>query len=227
MENNTNETPNYGGGKGDYVSIDEFILLISTACNNANHPEIEPLLTKRGYTPAKIAAIPPKVSNLEALNQKQKKEYSEQYDATENYIRDWKLLNNTYAEHVELARILFENDTNNYVQLGLIGKRKDSFSGYIQQAKLFYANALKDQNVIDQLATKGITKQELDDTAAIITKVEEEKYKQTKETGEARQATKDRDAVYDELAKWYSEFKRTALIALSNKPQLGVILGFK
>lgn len=227
MENNTNETPNNGRSKSDYVTIDEFILLINTALNNASHPEIEPLLTKRGYTSANIAGIKPMVASLEALHQTQKKEYSEQYEATETYNNDWKQLKAIYAEHVELARIVFENDVSNFVQLGLNGRRKDSFSGYMQQAKLFYANAIKSQPILDKLATKGITTKELEDAETLIKQVEDEKFNQNKEAGEAQQATKQRDEAYDKLAKWYSEFKRTAIIALSSKPQLGVVLGFK
>lgn len=227
MENNTNETPNNGRSKSDYVTIDEFILLINTALNNANHPEIEPLLTKRGYTSANIAGIKPMVASLEALNQKQKKEYSEQYKATDTYNTNWKLLKTIYAEHVELARIVLENDVSNFVQLGLNGRRKDSFSGYMQQAKLFYGNAIKSQPILDKLATKGITRKELEDAETLIKQVEDEKFNQNKEAGEAQQATKERDEAYDKLAKWYSEFKRTAIVALSSKPQLGVVLGFK
>lgn len=227
METTNNETPNNDGSKNNYVNIDAFILAVNTALNNANHPEIEPLLTKRGYNPDSIATAKPMVANLETLHQKQKLEYGEQYEATQTYNKDWDKLNAIYAEHVELARIIFDNDLNNYIQLGLKGKRKQSFSGYMQQAKLFYVNALKDPNVTKKLAQKGIELSELKETQLLIEQVETEKYKQNKETGEAQQATKDRDEAYDSLTEWYSEFKRTAIVALSSKPQLGVILGFK
>jgi len=225
-ENQNNETPTNGGSKSIYVSIDAFILAINTALNNAGHPDLEPLLTKRGYPKKTLDEVKPKVANLETLNQNQKKEYSEQYEATQTYIKDWNTLKDIYSSHVELARIVFEKDIQNYVLLGLQGKRKQSFSGYTQQAKLFYTNALKSKPVIEKLELKGVTEDELTETLTLISKVEVEKYNQNKEAGEAQQATKERDAACDLLDEWFSEFKRTVMVDLSNKPELARILGF-
>jgi len=223
------KTPNPNDNEGNdsyHITLDELILAANTAINNADHAEIAPLLLKRGYAPADIAAGKTLVDNVQTLDEKQKKEYSEQYQATETYNKDWNELKLMYSEHVELARIAFENDLHNYVQLGLQGRRKESFSGYMQQAKQYYNNALKDQAVMDVLSKKGISKKELEDTLVLIEKVEKEKYAQQKETGEAQQATKVRDAAHDDLGKWFGEFKRVAIVALSSKPVLAKILGF-
>jgi len=214
------------GGKNYYLTIDELILKVNTARNNYNHPEIAPLLLKRGYSATDMDAAGLLVSNLQTLNEKQKKEYAEQFNATETYNNDWKALNIIYSEHVELGRIVFENDLTNYVQLGLLGRRKHSFSGYMLQAQQFYNNGLKSQEIMDGLSQKGISKKEMEDTLALIGKVEEEKFKQSKETGEARQATKNRDAALDKLSDWYGKFKRTALVALSGNEALAKVLGF-
>jgi len=225
--NNPNPNPeNNGGGDNYHLTLDQLIFAANLAINNASHPEIAPLLQKRGYSPNDMANAKKLVENLQTLDQKQKKEYAEQYEATETYQKDWNQLKVMYSEHVELARIAFENDVQNYFQLGLQGKRKDSFSGYIQQAKQYYNNALKDEVVMEALSKKGISKSELEDALKMIEKVEEEKNKQSKETGEARQATKDRDAALDELGKWYGTFKRVATVALASKPTLLRILGF-
>jgi hypothetical protein len=223
----TNETPTTPKAKNYYQSIDQLILAINTALSNANHPEIAPLLDKRGYKATDIEAAKTLVANLQTLQQKQKKEYGEQYEATEKFNKHWDELHQTYAVHVELARIAFDNDTHNYAQLGLKGQRKTSFSGYIQQARLFYSNGLADKAVLTKLAEKGIAKSEMDGTLALIDNLEKEKYIQTKETGEAQQATKERDAALDKVSEWFGAFKRTAQVALIGKPQLTEILGFK
>jgi len=165
------------------------------------------------------------VDSLQLLNEKQKKEYGEQYEATKTYTNDWNELQIIYSEHVELGRIVFKNDLQNYVQLGLQGERKRSFSGFSQQAKQYYNNALKDLLVMDALSKKGITKTELEDTLVLIDKVEKEKFDQRKETGEAQQATKNRDLALDALSEWFGDFKRIALKVFWGKPQLLKILG--
>lgn len=223
----TNKKVTGKSNKNTYISFDKFITAITIALANANHLEIEPLLTKRGYDPASIDTAKLMLTNLETLQEKQKVKYAEQFGATKTYSKDWGVLRTLYAEHVALARIVFNKDLHNYIQLGLKGIRKRDFSGYIQQAKLFYANAIKDQHVLDLLANKGITKKELEDTNALISQVEEKKYKQNKLAGKAQQATKERNEAYKELAKWFGNFKSTAKVAISSKPLLGVILGFK
>jgi hypothetical protein len=44
--------------------------------------------------------------------------------------------------------------------------------------------------------------------------------------GGKHKATKERDAACDLLDEWFSEFKRTVMVDLSNKPELARILGF-
>jgi len=207
------------------LTIDELILAASTIINNSTHAEIAPLLSKRGYTPLDMSNAKMMVDSLQLLNEKQKKEYGEQYEATKTYTNDWNELQIIYSEHVELGRIVFKNDLQNYVQLGLQGERKRSFSGFSQQAKQYYNNALKDLLVMDALSKKGITKTELEDTLVLIDKVEKEKFDQRKETGEAQQATKNRDLALDALSEWFGDFKRIALKVFWGKPQLLKILG--
>ena len=223
---NTPQNDGKGGGDNRHFTVDELIFATNIALNNANHPEIEPTLIKRGYTTVVIDAAKLKVKNLQELDEKQKKEYSEQYNATETYNKDWAEVKVIYAEHVELGRIVFKNDFKNYMQLGLQGDRKHSFSGFMHQAKLYYNNALDSQEIMDGLNTKGITKKELEDTLALIEQVEKEKFNQKKETGEAQQATKVRDAAFDEMHEWYFDLKRVATKALLSKPALLKILGF-
>jgi hypothetical protein len=69
----TNETPTTPKAKNYYQSIDQLILAINTALSNANHPEIAPLLDKRGYKATDIEAAKTLVANLQTLQQKQKK----------------------------------------------------------------------------------------------------------------------------------------------------------
>lgn len=228
MENNPSSTPITSTvSNNDYVSIETFFGKSKTALLNATDVEIEPLLTKRGYTTAIIAAKLAELQTLENLHQQQKKEYGEQYQATQNYNNAAALLHSLYIEHIEIARIVFKNDIAAQTALSLNGKRKRSASGYCNQALLFYKGSIDNAAYTAALAAKGITIAELTNGKNSYTNLIELEAKQAKETGEAQSATAIRDKAIDDFAEWFSEFKVMGKIALSSKPQLREKLGWK
>ena len=62
---NTPKDDGKGGGDNRHFTVDELIYATNIVLNNANHPEIEPTLTKRGYTTVVIDAAKLKVKNLQ------------------------------------------------------------------------------------------------------------------------------------------------------------------
>lgn len=224
--NTTATTTTKKRSRTTYVNLAEFSRQSKTALTNASDPDILPLLKKRGYTEAQIADKLAKIELLGTLDEKQKKEYGEQYDATEAYTKAEDTLHEDYMDHIELARLVFKNDVAAKTAMGLSGDRKQSASGYSSQGLLFYNNALKNDDYKAGLATKGITEAELLAQQAAFTALDALASKQEKETGEAQRATKERDALHDELAAWMGEFKATAIIALRKYPQYREKLGY-
>jgi hypothetical protein len=90
---------------------------------------------------------------------------------------------------------------------------------------LFYNNATATPSIATALATKGITAAELTASKAAFKNLETLAAAQQKETGEAQEATKRRDAAYDALEDWMSDFRETAKVALRRHPQLMEQLG--
>lgn len=228
MENNNqNPAPNAGGGNNSYVNIDTFISKCRVSLINAADEDIEPLLTKRGYPKTIIDAKLAALDELQALNEKQKKEYGEQYAATENYTKEENDFHELYTGHIVFARVDFKKDIAAQTALDLMSERKRTQTGYAAQASLFYNGILNNNNYKAIMNNRGVTNAEMQAQLDAIESFPTLKAAQAKETGEAQAATKARDAAYDDLEEWFSGFKAIAIIALKDVPQLREKLGWK
>jgi hypothetical protein len=227
METPTTPTSNSGGNNNEYIDIDNYLSQCETALTNALLDEIAPKLAARGYDATEIADKLAEVAVIRDLNENQKKEYGEQYQATADYTNAENTLHSNYIDHLDIARIVFKKDFAAQAALGLNSKRKITQSGYQAQALLFYNNALKNADYKAALAKRGITEAELTTHQTNFKALSDLQANQRKETGEAQAATKLRDAALHEFEEWMSDFKEIAIIALKDSPQLREQLGWK
>lgn len=221
------EAANTPKTQSDYQDIVAYLAASKTALKNAALPDIATKLAGIGYTAAEIAQKLQDIETLEALNENQKKEYGEQYAATDNLENTIASLTSTYMSHLTFARVVFKKDAGAQTALGLTGDRKRTFSGLKAQALLLYNGVLKSAAYKAALATRGITEAQLLAQQAGFNSLDDLKADQKKETGEAQTATKLRDAAYDVFEDWMSDFKTLAIEALSDSPQLREQLGWK
>lgn len=182
-----------------YKTIAQFVLDSKVAMINAQDPEIQPLLEKRGYVKADFTGTLTKLDALDDLNEKQKKEYGEKYEATEAYNKAVSVLHDPYIDHLIFARRLFKKNIAAQTAMDLTGKRKQSESGYAQQASIFYKNALGNPAYIAAFAKKGVDKTELESQRKGYNDLVSLAAKKKKETSEAQAATATRDELYDVL----------------------------
>ena len=162
------------------------------------------------------------------LNIKQEKEYGEQYSATrlmEQVFDEFKSA--TYMPHVKLARKLFANDNGIREMLGLNGQRKWSYDELANQARMFYENALSTPQVLSTFSALNITAETLQAGLDQLANLDLLRAAQKKESGEAQQATDERDQAMDKISEWMSLYYTMAKIALADKPQLIEKLGLK
>ena len=207
-------------------TIDGKLLFAKTALENAkNVKQVSENLVLFGYDGAKLDEGLALYSKTNELNQNQKKEYGEQYQATDalNVVRaDLKA---QYMRHLKIARIAMKNNRGAEESMQMGGRRKESLSGFLTQAAAFYTNALNDAAVQEALARFNVTKAALKDGKAKVEEVQASYNAQLKEMGEAQQATKDRDAALDELNEWMADFIAIVRIALEGQPQYLEVLG--
>ena len=210
----------------DYEDMPNYFKNRRVALVNASDAEIEAALTAIGYPPAIIASKLQELKKVEDLDVDQQKEYGEQYAATDSFDKLANSLHPSYLKQVKIGKLLFADNKAALNTLGLKGKRKRAEAAYCDQALLFYNGGLNDANYKAALKLKGISEDDLKNGQAGFTNLKDLIPKKIKETGEAQEATAIRDEAIEIFDEWFDEFKKYAIIALSDKPQAREKLGW-
>ena len=209
-------------------TIEAFLLECKVLIDNSiNDTEVQTMLAEYGYTADRLAAGKNLLEKADDMYLKQKKEYSEQYNASSMLDNKFEQMQKTYMKHFKVAKVACMDDVEKRNKLGLTGARKQTIAGLLGQAKLFYGNASENMSIRASLQEYGITLDKLNAGSSLVDEVIELKVTKEKETGEAQQATVDRDAAFDELNEWVSKLRKIARIALEEKPQYLEKLGIK
>lgn len=195
--------------------------------NSLRNGEIKQALAAYGYTEEKLNYGKSLYENAEALHLNRKKEYGEQIAATAELDNIWGEAEKQYMKTLKIARIALKENVKAYQSTMLLGDRKQSLSGWLEQAQAFYGNLLSDKDFLIALADYGYTQERLQQESALIDQVFAKQLAQKKEAGEAQEATEMRDRALDELAKWISNLRSVAKLALDSNPQqleqLGIV----
>jgi hypothetical protein len=207
-------------------TIDGRIIFSRNAITNAmGNKEISLALAGYGYDKKRLQDGLSLCEKVEQLNAVKHEEYGEQYEATDALKAARVEANKLYMKHVKLARIAFKKERLISGALMLDGNRSDSYTGWLNQANVFYTNALKRENVLTGFALLGITREELEEGQARVKEVEKKFSHQNEQTSEAQDATRQRDLVFDDLDEWTGDLIAVSRIALEEKPQYLEMLG--
>lgn len=207
-------------------TIDAQLLTAQTAIDNAlANDAIKSALALFGYDETKLNAGKSLSEDALALHAQQKREYGEQFTATDALDAALTTANTTYMRHVKVARVALKNERGASQALRLDGRRRKTYSGWLEQANVFYTNAQSDANIQAKLASFGMDAAALQAAQQLVKDVEAKLAAQLKEKGEAQAATQERDSVLEDLLDWMSDFRAIARVALEDQPQLLEILG--
>ncbi|UXP32943.1 hypothetical protein N6H18_03105 [Reichenbachiella agarivorans] len=207
-------------------TIDAQLLQAEVAIHNATtNDAVKSAMALYGYDTTKVAENQALLDQGKTLHTKQKKEYGEQYSATDALSKSMKTADKWYIKHVKIARIALKNERGIWQSLQINGRRKKSQSGWVSQATVFYLNALSNPDVLTAMNQFGVSQEVLASTQLLVQDVANKLSIQLKETGEAQDATIKRDEALDLLMDWMSDFKAIARIALEDDAQLLEMLG--
>jgi hypothetical protein len=207
-------------------NIDGLLNSARVGINNAlNSPKIQDYLAVYGYSSEKIQQGKALYEAALSAYQQQKIEFGKQIGATATLNLVWETASKSYIKFIKIARIAFKDDAGIATQLGLNGSRKNSLSGWLAQAQQFYGNLIDNTALITQLTEYGITLEKLQVGYAELQAVEVANLAQTREKGEAQNATQTRDMAIAALSKWFSDYVAIARIALEAESQLLESLG--
>lgn len=207
-------------------SIEARLLNAQVAISNAESDvEVQSYLAEFGYNAERLAEGRALYDRAQQLHQKQVKEYGDQFAASDALKSAWHEARTQYMRFVKVARVALKSERSAYQKLDLTGERKRSLSGWLAQARQFYTNALSSPDILAKLGEFGVTQQKLEAGKKLVDDTEAANAAQEKEKGEAQQATQERDAGFEDMDDWFSDFLAIARIALEEKPQLLEKLG--
>ncbi|WP_109831710.1 hypothetical protein [Reichenbachiella versicolor] len=207
-------------------TIDAKILNADVAIQNASQNErIKEALALYGYGETKILAMKALLDHVKIKQANQKKEYGDQYDATDALDTARQAANAIYNRHLKIARIALKDHRGAWESLQLKGRRKSTYSGWLEQVSIFYQNISQDEGIATTLLEFGITADAISDMIAKVKDIEVKTGIQKHEMGEAQEATVLRDQALEELLDKMSDFIGIAKIALEEDPQLLEALG--
>jgi hypothetical protein len=104
------------------TNLDRARIAIENALSN---PTIQTYLSEYGYSKEKLQAGQQLYQTALDLQQKQRREYGEQIEATAERDKLWDIAHATYMKFVKIARIAYKNNTGIATQLGINGNRKE------------------------------------------------------------------------------------------------------
>jgi hypothetical protein len=118
-----------------------------------------------------------------------------------------------------LARLALKEQRDVLAVLGMNARPKRSLGGWLEDARLFYNNAMDRPEIREALAGLGVTEEKLRQARALADELEKVSAAHEAAKGEALTATKDRDAAFKAFKNWMKDFRKICRIALSASPQ--------
>ncbi len=200
----------------------------NTIVSNAELPEILEYMGFVGYVMEKVQEGKILYTKAESLVFEREKEEGEKRAATDLFNKLLNPAQSVYNKTVKYLRILFENDIKAQVTLGLIGRRKQTNSGFYKEAKQLYNNLLSEPKLLEQSASINIGADKLHGDLQMVLDAEKADQVKDGEKGDVQKATIVRDEALDDLFDWTSRYKKMARLALEDEPQylekLGIVV---
>jgi hypothetical protein len=219
-ENNNNLPPNDGNGGSDYERISARLGKIKLSLDNASADDVQAVISKNGYDKVEIKVAMDMYEDTYDKHEKQKKEYGEQYAATDEYNAAREKANKEYKKNLGIARVVFKDDRQVKESLMLDGLRHKNYDDWFEQVRVFYKNALNSADIKTALAKRGVTEAVLQDGWKLAEETDAANAKQQNENSEAVKATAVRDAALDALEKWFSDFSNICHAVMEDYPEL-------
>ncbi len=186
--------------------------------NSAGLPEISSVLEVYGYTEARFKKGLDLLDEADGLSRKKAADYGERMEASADYSKAWAAANIVYVKTLKLARIALSGHPGSDSALKLMGTRKQSFSGWYDQAGTFYENVLGDKRFVEALAVFGYTRDKLKAEKKVIDDVMGKFTAHASESGSAQASTTACDLKLRELDSWVSDLRGVCEVAFYETP---------
>lgn len=156
--------------------------------------------------------------NILAINEK-KKEAHKVFSALKAEM------DGIYRVHRKKAKILFADEQETLVNLGIVGKTPQTYPEWILVVDKFYTKAMGDSYIQDILAELNTNREELENTSLVLEKMKTARAEHQLITEQRQEATREKNHTFERMNKWMSRFYAVARIALAEQPQLLEAIG--
>ncbi len=187
--------------------------------------EIAAVMAELGFDPTVIALGKTILAETRQAYDSNKTEDDERSAAYADFSDKKETLEDTFSIHRRKALVVFRNDLLTAEKLEILGTLPRSYMKWLEAAKKFYSVASADTDIQGKLARLKISVDDLTAAIAMISDLEAARSEYLKEKGESQDATKMKDAAFDKIDDWMSEFYAVARIGLEDNPQLLEALG--
>lgn len=181
--------------------------------------DIKEALAELGFDEAKLKSGLELVEKSENLYQDQKRGYSRQFAATEEFNQTLQEAEAVYKKYATAAKLALLDAQALKNSLGLNEGRQDNIPDWLTQARLFYMTAMQKSEVLDELKEFFVTEENLKAGLELVNKAQELHNRQQVESSDARQTTKERDAAFAQLSRFMYKFNKIARVLLAGKPK--------
>lgn len=202
------------------IRISQFLLSAQVMIINAlSDSVIKKALEGYGYAEEKLLAGKKLYDEIAVLDNLRKMKYGERIAATAELNNAWRTAKQQYMQTLKIARVAFRENVKADKAIFLKGVRKRTLSEWLIQAQVFYTNILNDGELTEILSRYGYSPERLRQEFALLDQVVDKSFRQKKEIGEAQEVNEAWDKKIDELAKWVSDLRAVAKVALAEDPQ--------
>lgn len=210
-------------------SIDNQLHYSQLALTNIQStPKIFQAMVDYGYDADALSSGQQLYEHAALMVHRRRAAHGQQQEATAELKRRLGLAQASYIRLLKLARIALKGDRSAAVSLQLDGPRQRPARAWVEQARQFYTNALRQPEIMAQLDQLRIGPAQLAAGLALAQDVEDALHAQGIAMGAARAATAARNAALDALAAWLGDCLNVARIALADDAQrlesLGIVV---
>lgn len=190
--------------------------------NAMNHKLIQKRLAAYSYDRKKLLEGKALSEEAQMLQSLQEDKYVQQYQQIDAFREQMTEVDERYRKHRLFAKLALGDRRSAMKQLKLQGKQKTDIMGRLEDLSIFY---LLIGQYAEQMNRFNITREELEQTQAMVDAAHSLYRQRLHGKGDAQHATQQRDIKRRELRQWMSQFKKAARLALNDEPQLMEVLG--
>lgn len=204
------------------AKMNEISILIT---NSISHEVISQKLSEFGYTGEKLQQGLAKFTEVEGLVTKQREEYHEQYEASNNFYHEWDVAQKFSMRTLKFVRIAFEDNTKILNDMHANKSRSDRYDVWRVDARAMYDTLLGDENLVNVMLEFGYSIEEITEEYNDVKNLDTLRNNFLSEKGEAQHSTQIRDQKFQELLVWRGRLVKVARLAFADEPQYLEILG--